>query len=98
MVIWEYDVPAAARALGWAVVANNVEALKILLDCGYGAAALLATAGALSRWAVGRLVLWAAGLEGVDSAGGTGVAEDGRALGGALLVHLKDWAGRLAVG
>lgn len=30
MVIWDYDVPAAARSLGWAVVANNVEALAIL--------------------------------------------------------------------
>ncbi|KAK4134311.1 Arv1-domain-containing protein [Trichocladium antarcticum] len=75
MVIWEYDVPAAARSLGWAVVANNVEALKILLDCGYGVAALLAGAGALSRWAVGRAVLWAAGLEGVDSVGEIGVVE-----------------------
>ena len=34
MVIWEYDVPAAARSLGWAVVANNVEALKIFLIAG----------------------------------------------------------------
>ncbi|KAK4231412.1 Arv1-like family-domain-containing protein [Podospora fimiseda] len=105
MVIWEYDVPAAARSLGWAVVANNVEALKILLDCGYGVAALLATAGAVSRWAMGRAVLWAAGLEGVEgsvavSVSGVGepsVAEDGRALGN-LLISLKDWAGRLAVG
>ncbi|KAL2023027.1 hypothetical protein VTK56DRAFT_3937 [Thermocarpiscus australiensis] len=97
MVIWEYDVPAAARSLGWAVVANNVEALRILLDCGYGVAALLATAGAISRWAMGRAVLWAAGLEGVDSAGETAVAENGRAL-GAMLTYVKDWAGRLAVG
>ncbi|KAM7204475.1 Arv1-like family domain containing protein [Naviculisporaceae sp. PSN 640] len=97
MVIWEYDVPAAARSLGWAVVANNVEALKILLDCGYGVAAVLATAGALSRWAMGRVVLWAAGLEGVDSAGEHSVAEDGRALGD-LLMNVLDWAGRLAVG
>jgi hypothetical protein len=97
LVIWDYDVPAAARSLGWAVVANNVEALKILLGCGYGVAALLATAGALSRWAMGRAVLWAAGLEGVDSAGESSVAEDGRAL-GAMLMYAKDWAGRLAVG
>ncbi|KAK4146814.1 Arv1-like family-domain-containing protein [Dichotomopilus funicola] len=97
MVIWEYDVPAAARSLGWAVVANNVEALKILLDCGYGVAALLAMAGALSRWAMGRAVLWAAGLDGVDSAGETGVAEDGRAF-VAMLMYAREWAGRLAVG
>jgi len=94
MVIWEYDVPAAARSLGWAVVANNVEALKILLDCGYGVAALLAMAGALSRWAVGRAVLWAAGLEGVDSGG---AASDGRALWD-VVVMVREWAGRLAVG
>lgn len=97
MVIWEYDVPAAARSLGWAVVANNVEALKILLDCGYGVAALLAMAGAVSRWAMGRAVLWAAGLEGVDSTGESGVAEDGRAF-VAMLGYAREWAGRLAVG
>lgn len=97
MVIWEYDVPAAARSLGWAVVLNNVEALKILLDCSYGAAALLAMAGALSRWAVGSAFLWAAGLEGVDSAGEASVAEDGRAL-WALVLTVRDWAGRLATG
>ncbi|KAL8401607.1 hypothetical protein RB596_008421 [Gaeumannomyces avenae] len=97
MVIWEYDVPAAARSLGWAVVLNNVEALKILLDCSYGAAALLATAGAFSRWAVGAAFLWAAGLEGVDSAGEASVAEDGRAL-WAMVLTVRDWAGRLATG
>lgn len=97
MVIWEYDVPAAARSLGWAVVANNVEALKILLDCNYGVATLLATAGALSRWAMGRAILWAAGLDGVDSVGEHSVAEEGRVL-GSLLMYAKDWLGRLAVG
>ena len=99
MVIWAYDVPAAARSLGWAVVANNVEALEILLDCGYGAAALLAAAGGLARWAVGRAVLWAAGLEGVDAGAGAGgsVAEDGRAL-WAVVLMVFEWAGRLAVG
>jgi hypothetical protein len=97
MVIWEYDVPAAARSLGWAVVANNVEALKILLDCGYAGAALLATAGAVSRWATGRAVLWAAGLEGLDGGGESSVAEDGRAL-WALVMYVREWASRLAVG
>lgn len=66
MVIWEYDVPAAARSLGWAVVANNVEALKILLGCSYGVAALLAGVGALARWGVGRAVFAAVGIEGMD--------------------------------
>ena len=97
MVIWDYDVPAAARSLGWAVVANNVEALKILLDCSYCVSALLATSGAVSRWAMGRLVLWAAGLEGLNEAGESSVTEDGRAL-WALVLHAKEWAGQLAVG
>ncbi|KAI1142235.1 Arv1-like protein [Hypoxylon sp. FL0543] len=97
MVIWDYDVPAAARSLGWAVVANNVEALKILLDCGYGVALVLAAAGAVARWLVGRAVLWMVGLEGVDSGVESGVAADGRALWG-MLVYVREWAGRLAVG
>ncbi|KAI0161634.1 carbohydrate-binding module family 50 protein [Hypoxylon sp. FL1284] len=97
MVVWDYDVPAAARSLGWAVVANNVEALKILLDCGYGVALVLAAAGAVARWLVGRAVLRLAGLDGVDSAGDSGVAADGRAL-WALLTYAREWAGRLAVG
>ncbi|KAI6087951.1 carbohydrate-binding module family 50 protein [Hypoxylon rubiginosum] len=97
MVIWDYDVPAAARSLGWAVVANNVEALKILLDCGYGVALVLAAAGAVARWVVGRSVLWVVGLEGVDSMSESGVAADGRAL-WALLMYAREWAGRLAVG
>lgn len=97
MVIWEYDVPAAARALGWAVVANNVEALRILLDCGYGTAALLTTVGAVSRWAVGHGVLKAAGLGSVDSIGGSSVAADGKAL-WALAMFARDWASRIAVG
>ncbi|PNY23990.1 Uncharacterized protein TCAP_06091, partial [Tolypocladium capitatum] len=86
MVIWEYDVPAAARSLGWAVVANNVEALRILLDCKYYTACILAIAGAASRWAVGRMVLTAAGLGDVDSIDESSVAADGKAL-WALLMY-----------
>lgn len=97
MVIWDYDVPAAARSLGWAVVANNVEALAILLDCGYAVAIALTAAGAVARWLVGRAILWMVGLEGVDSVSESGVAADGRAL-WAGLVYAREWAGRLAVG
>jgi hypothetical protein len=97
MVIWEYDVPAAARSLGWAVVANNVEALKILLDCGYVPAAILASAGALSRWVVGRGILWAVGLDGMDSVGESGVAADGKAL-WALVETAREWGSRLGLG
>jgi len=97
MVIWEYDVPAAARSLGWAVVANNVEALKILLDCGYAVAAFLTMVGAMSRWAIGRGVLWAAGMEAADSGAELSVAADGKAL-WAFLMYLKDWGSRIAEG
>jgi hypothetical protein len=97
MVVWEYDVPAAARSLGWAVVANNVEALRILLDCRYPIACFLAIAGAASRWVVGRAVMALAGLHDIDSIGESGVAADGKAL-WALLMYAKEWAGRLAVG
>lgn len=101
MVVWDYDVPAAARSLGWAVVANNVEALKILLDCGYGVAVLLAAAGALSRWAVGRGILAMAGLEHVDAVamvaagggsggGGVGAMPTGGLTGGAAGAGLVD--------
>ncbi|ODA78853.1 hypothetical protein RJ55_06237 [Drechmeria coniospora] len=96
MVIWEYDVPAAARSLGWAVVANNVEALRILLDCKYYTACILAIIGAASRWAVGRLLLITVGLGEVDSIGENSVAADGKAL-WALMMLARDWAGRLAV-
>ena len=95
MVIWDYDVPAAARSLGWAVVANNVEALKILLDCGYGTAGILATVGALSRWTVGRGILWAVGLE--DGVGDSGVASDGMAL-WALIDSVREWGGWVGFG
>ncbi|KAI9824082.1 MAG: sterol homeostasis protein [Thelocarpon impressellum] len=63
MVIWDYDVPAAAKSVGWAVVVNNVEALEILLDCGYGMAALLAGTGAIVRVLVGWEILRAVGLK-----------------------------------
>jgi lipid intermediate transporter len=97
MVIWEYDVPAAARSLGWALVANNVEALKILLDCSYGVAIVLAAAGAVARWVVGRCIFWVVGLEWVDSMGASGVGADGRAIWAGLTV-VREWASRLAVG
>jgi lipid intermediate transporter len=57
----------ASRArsyVGWAVLLNNIEALLILLDCGYVAAMSLALAGTIARWMVERVVLGLAGLEG----------------------------------
>ncbi|KAI5868606.1 Arv1-like protein [Durotheca rogersii] len=102
MVVWDYDVPAAARSLGWAVVANNVEALAILLDCGYPAALLLAAAGATARWLVARAVLAVVGLDGLlgdgggGGGGGTAGADEGMAL-WSLLVYAREWAARLAL-
>lgn len=98
MVIWEYDVPAAARSLGWAVVANNVEALKILLDCGYGVAGFLTLVGALSRWAVGKGVFWLAGMEGVDAVGELHFASAGAKAAEVLGTFLGDWTGWLGAG
>lgn len=60
----------ASRArsyVGWAVLLNNVEALLILLDCGYVKAAGLALAGTTTRWVVEGAVLAVAGLEGESS-------------------------------
>ncbi|OAA39927.1 6-phosphogluconate dehydrogenase 2 [Beauveria brongniartii RCEF 3172] len=98
LVIWDYDVPAAATSLGWAVVANNVEALRILLDCRYYVACLLALAGAAARWFVARLVLVAAGLDDVDSISvDASMATDAKAL-WAMVTYVTDWVVRLAVG
>ncbi|KAF3924756.1 hypothetical protein AA313_de0209975 [Arthrobotrys entomopaga] len=62
MVIWDYDVPAAAKSVGWAVVVNNVEAMRILLDAPYHQAALLAFSGALVRSMTTNLILYWTGL------------------------------------
>ena len=64
MVIWDYDVPAAAKSVGWAVVVNNVEALRILLGVGYFWAGVLALVGALVRASVGGVVLRCVGVGG----------------------------------
>lgn len=97
MVIWQFDVPAAAHSLGWAVVANNVEAVRILLDCPYYTACLLALVGAAARWGVGRLVMAAAGLDNLDSISDARLVEDGEEL-WSLLAYVREWGGRLAVG
>lgn len=70
MVIWDYDVPAAAKSVGWAVVVNNVEALNILLDCGYLKACLLTGVGAVVRLVTGWGILQAVGLGEVGRNGG----------------------------
>ncbi|KAL9106272.1 MAG: hypothetical protein Q9227_008671 [Pyrenula ochraceoflavens] len=78
LVIWPTDTPSttppsgltrtsfANRArsyVGWAVLVNNLEALLILLDCGYAQATGLAFSGVLTRWAIERGMLGLVGLE-----------------------------------
>ena len=61
--------------VGWAVLLNNIEALLILLNCGYAIATGLAFAGMFARWSVES---WALGLVGLHSpsAGELGVFSD----------------------
>jgi lipid intermediate transporter len=42
----------ATNYVGWAVLLNNIEALLILLDCGYVIATGLAVSGFVARWVV----------------------------------------------
>ena len=64
MVVWKYLDAGGTVACGveWAVMVQNLEALRILLECGYlGAAALVGT-GWVSRWAAAWLILGFVGL------------------------------------
>jgi hypothetical protein len=61
--VWEYDLPSAASAVSWAVIVNNVAALEILMDCGYGRALALVILGALARAVIGWCTLSAIGLQ-----------------------------------
>lgn len=61
----------ASSYVGWAVLINNIEALLILLDCGYLIATGLAVSGAVARIVVERVILGMVGLNG-DAIGGIG--------------------------
>ena len=63
LIVWEYDLPSAASAVSWAVIVNNVAALEILMDCGYGRALALVVIGDIVRASMGWLVLRSVGLE-----------------------------------
>jgi lipid intermediate transporter len=63
LIVWDYDLPSAASAVSWAVIVNNVAALEILMDCGYGRALALVVVGAVCRAAVGWCVLSVVGLQ-----------------------------------
>ncbi|KAL9019701.1 MAG: hypothetical protein Q9185_003039 [Variospora sp. 1 TL-2023] len=66
MVVWKYDDAGGSvgRGVDWAVAVQNLEALRILLECGYLGAAGLVGAGWMARWAVARLTLGSVGLGG----------------------------------
>lgn len=49
MVVWQYDVPLAAKILGWAVNFNTIEALKIVLNSSYIFVVAVTTIAALVR-------------------------------------------------
>ncbi|KAK7202780.1 Arv1-like family-domain-containing protein [Myxozyma melibiosi] len=59
MVIWTYDIPAAAKAIGWAVNVSTIEALNIVLMCGHVKAIALMGAAVFVRRAVVRILVWA---------------------------------------
>lgn len=63
MVVWDYDLPRSASAVAWAVIANNVAALEILLDCGWMGSIFLVGVGAMCRAGVGWVMLRSVGLE-----------------------------------
>lgn len=60
----------ARSYIGWAVLVNNIEALLILLDCGYVAATGLALAGAFARWLVETTILGIVNMTSLDGESG----------------------------
>ncbi|KAJ4504915.1 hypothetical protein HRR86_009492 [Exophiala dermatitidis] len=71
LVIWpteakdgeSFGFPLRARNyVGWAVLLNNIEALLVLLNCGYLVATGLAVSGVLARWIVESCFLSILGL------------------------------------
>ena len=55
---------SASSYVGWAVLLNNIEALLILLDCGYVIATVLAVSGIVARWVI---ETWALGIVGLSN-------------------------------
>ena len=55
---------SASSYVGWAVLLNNIEALLILLDCGYVIATTLAVSGIAARWIIES---WALGVVGLHN-------------------------------
>ncbi|KAI4204836.1 MAG: hypothetical protein LQ350_000902 [Teloschistes chrysophthalmus] len=64
MVVWRFEDAGGmvGRGVEWAVALQNLEALRILLECGYVWAAALVGVGWTCRWAAARLILGSVGL------------------------------------
>lgn len=64
MVVWKYDDAGGQLGHGveWAIAAQNLEALRILLGCSYFGAGSLIAGGAAAKWTVGRVMLGLVGL------------------------------------
>ena len=64
MVVWKYDDEGGqvGRGVEWAVAAQNLEALRILLGCSYFVAGVLVGAGAFARLVVGKIIFGVVGL------------------------------------
>lgn len=67
MLVWRYEDAGGqvARGVSWAVAAQNVEALRILLGTTYAKSTVLVLIGKMASWVVERGILGAFGLGGV---------------------------------
>jgi len=68
MVVWKYEdgTRPLAQGVSWAVALQNMEALRILLECGYGPAAVLVGAGWIVSKVVASIMLHLVGLGGIE--------------------------------
>ena len=72
MIVWRYDDAGGnvGRGVDWAVAVQNLEAVRIVLGCGYPSAAALVAAGWTAGAAVRALGLGVVGL-GLGSGSGS---------------------------
>lgn len=66
MLIWSYDIPIAATAIGWAVTFNAIEVLNTILRCGYIKAIGMTICAEAAKYVacnygISNLILWCKG-------------------------------------
>lgn len=66
MIVWKYDDAGGSvkKGVEWAVAVQNLEAIRILLGCGYVSAGVLVGAGWFASWVVRVLLVSVFGLGG----------------------------------